>query len=47
VSEGKLSRVFGGIDPMDPQLESMLREIVLGNEEQAMNYNDKKGESNE
>jgi hypothetical protein len=48
VSEGKLSRIFGSIDPMEPELEAMLRQIILGIVEQpTTNSHDKKGESNE
>jgi len=34
ISEGKLSRVFGGIDAMDPELEGMLKKIIIGGDEQ-------------
>lgn len=46
VSEGKLSRVFGAVDVMESELESILVQILIGtDEESAADYHDTKGAS--
>jgi hypothetical protein len=48
ISEGKLSRVFGLIDPMEPELESLLKEILIGADQHStLNNHGEKGEKNE